>query len=254
MSYKRIRSLERGVAILQHLNHVGSATAGEISRDTGLPRPTVYRILDTLLEGGLIYRSPSAHKVYRLTEAVDKLSLRSGSVEPLTAAARRVLETLPDSVPWPVFLSTCSRDGVVIRETTRGSSIFWTELGWVGAEAPIWEVAPGRAHVAFAAPAERATLLADHQGDPSEAIQTIRERGYAEERDKDSRLIGLSVPIGRGLGLIGCLSIMWQVGSDTEERLVQRYLPMLERMAKAIKADIRVEEDLVDPVGITAPS
>lgn len=74
MSYKHIRSLARGVAVLEHLNMAEGATVAAIAQKARLPRPTVYRILDTLVEQGLIYRSPSSHNLYRLTGNVRALS------------------------------------------------------------------------------------------------------------------------------------------------------------------------------------
>lgn len=227
MGYKRIRSLERGVAVLQFLNQMGSATAGEVAKEIGLPRPTVYRILDTLVESGLIYRSPSAHKVYRLTEAVGRLSANFDKSEPITAAARAVLGAAPDGLPWPVFLATLSDEGMVIIETTRGATVFWTEYGWVGDVAPIWEVAPGRASVAFAPPEQQEALLRDAPAWAADDIRTIFAQGYAEERDHGGRLSGLAVPVGAGETLVGALGITWEPSGEREEESRARYLPLL---------------------------
>jgi IclR family mhp operon transcriptional activator len=241
MSYKRIRSLERGVAILQFINQMGAATAGEIAKDVGLPRPTVYRILDTLVESGLIYRSPSENKVYRLTEAVGQLSDNLGKTEPIMAAARRVLGDAPSSLPWPVFLATYSNEGMVIRETTRGSSVFWTEFGWVGAVAPLWDVAPGRAFVAFSSPELQAKLLADAPPGAAHDISMIHERGYAEERNSNGKLIAIAVPVGRGDSLVGGLAIAWDEGAEPEKNLVEQYLPLLNELRDQILEELQAE-------------
>jgi len=227
MSYKRIRSLERGVAILRMINQMGAATVAEIAHDVGLPRPTVYRILDTLVESGLIYRSPSAHNVYRLTEAVGRLGENFEKTEPVTAAAQQVLSAAPSSSPWPVFFSTYSEGGMVIRETTRGSSIFWTELGWVGAVAPIWEVSPGRAFVAFCSAERQAQLLVEAPDWAANDVRTISERGYAEERDGYDRLIGFAVAVGTGESIVGSLAMIWEKDAEAEQNLIERNLPVL---------------------------
>ena len=54
-----IRAFARGLDLLAALNRHGSATALTLARDTGIPRATVYRLLETLLAGGWIARSPS---------------------------------------------------------------------------------------------------------------------------------------------------------------------------------------------------
>ena len=238
MSYKRIRSLERGVAVLQFLNQIGSATAGDIAKEIGLPRPTVYRILDTLVDSGLIYRSPSAHKVYRLTEAVGRLSGNFDKSDPITGAARAVLGAAPDSLPWPVFLATLSDEGMVIRETTRGSTVFWTEYGWVGAVAPIWEVAPGRVSVAFSPPERQEALLREAPAWAADDIRTIVAHGYAEERDPHGRLSALAVPVGEGEALVGALAITWEPSGEPDDDLRDRYLPMLNGLRDEILAKL----------------
>jgi IclR family mhp operon transcriptional activator len=217
---------------------MGSATAGDIAKEIGLPRPTVYRILDTLVESGLIYRSPSAHKVYRLTEAVGRLSGNFDKSEPITAAARAVLGAAPDSLPWPVFLTTLSDEGVVIRETTRGSTVFWTEYGWVGAVAPIWEVGPGRVSVAFSSPERQEALLRDAPAWAADDIRTIVAQGYAEERDQDGRLSALAVPVGKGEALVGALAITWEPTTEPDEDLKARYLPLLRGLGDDILAQL----------------
>jgi IclR family mhp operon transcriptional activator len=51
---RRVRGLTRGLAILRALNENNYATALQLSRITGLPRPTVYRLLDTLIAAGYV--------------------------------------------------------------------------------------------------------------------------------------------------------------------------------------------------------
>jgi IclR family transcriptional regulator, mhp operon transcriptional activator len=48
------RALTRGLAILRHVNAVGEARPGEIARALNLPRPTDYRLLETLEEAGYV--------------------------------------------------------------------------------------------------------------------------------------------------------------------------------------------------------
>lgn len=59
--------------MLEYLNTVRASTVHEIALELQLPRPTVYRILETLEDRGLLYRSVS-DSVFRLTDAVRQLS------------------------------------------------------------------------------------------------------------------------------------------------------------------------------------
>lgn len=79
MNYKRIRSLERGIAVLKFLNTVKAATVAEIAEATQIPRPTAYRVLDALIEEGLVYQRPSSNSLYLLS-GNDRL-LSNGPVE-----------------------------------------------------------------------------------------------------------------------------------------------------------------------------
>ena len=56
MHPKPIRSLARGLAVLSALNRHGSATALTLARETGVPRATVYRLLQTLFDDGYVGR------------------------------------------------------------------------------------------------------------------------------------------------------------------------------------------------------
>ena len=49
-----IRALSRGVNTLKILNETGGATCQVIAGKLGLSRPTVYRILETLVDSGLV--------------------------------------------------------------------------------------------------------------------------------------------------------------------------------------------------------
>src|SRR5689334_21242880 len=70
---RRVRGLTRGLAILRALNENNYASALQLSRITDLPRPTVYRLLDTLIAAGYVAHG-TRPDIYRLTIAVRALS------------------------------------------------------------------------------------------------------------------------------------------------------------------------------------
>ena len=52
-----VRSLERGLALLVAMNRRKLPSVVELARETRLPRPTVYRLLETLHRAGFVMRS-----------------------------------------------------------------------------------------------------------------------------------------------------------------------------------------------------
>jgi len=61
-----VRAFKRGLDILQEVNRSGGIRAGEIAWRLDLPRPTVYRLLETLEELGYVARSASDNR-FRVT-------------------------------------------------------------------------------------------------------------------------------------------------------------------------------------------
>ena len=68
-----VRALERGLALLVAMNRRKLPSVFDLARDTRLPRPTVYRLLETLSRAGFVSRS-SPHDRYCLTSQVRALS------------------------------------------------------------------------------------------------------------------------------------------------------------------------------------
>ena len=72
-SSRSVRSLERGLALLVAMNRRKLASVADLAQDVRLPRPTVYRLLDTLSHAGFVARD-SATDRYRPTHGVRALS------------------------------------------------------------------------------------------------------------------------------------------------------------------------------------
>lgn len=70
-----VRAFKRGLDVLREVNRSGGIRAGDVARALDLPRPTVYRLLETLEELGYIARSASDDR-FRVTRRA--LSLGDG--------------------------------------------------------------------------------------------------------------------------------------------------------------------------------
>ena len=72
-SYPPVRSVERVIELLQCLNRQPVSTLDELHRATGLPRPSLVRLLQTLIGKGLVRHAPQ-YGAYYVTSGVLALS------------------------------------------------------------------------------------------------------------------------------------------------------------------------------------
>ena len=117
MEQKPIRSFARGLAVLSVLNRHGSATALTLARDSGVPRPTVYRLLQTLMDGGYIGRSTGDDR-FHLKLKVRSLSEGFAGEQWISSVAAPALEELTRRISWPCDAVALHGLKMVIHETT----------------------------------------------------------------------------------------------------------------------------------------
>jgi IclR helix-turn-helix domain len=117
MQPKPIRSFVRGLAVLAALNRHGSASALTLARETGVPRATVYRLLQTLLEEGYVGRG-TADERFHLRLKVRGLSGGFEDEQWIAAIAGPALVDLTRRISWPCDVTTLQGLKMVIRDTT----------------------------------------------------------------------------------------------------------------------------------------
>ena len=240
MTYKRICSLERGLKVLEYLNTVRASTAHEVAVELKLPRPTVYRILETLEQHGLLYRSAS-DSVFRLTSAVRQLSTGFTDEEWIRNLGAPLLRRLGEKVLWPTDLATFEDNAMVIRESTHRFSPFSVDVGMIGRKRHLLKSPLGRAYLAFCPPDERETLLATlrRSQDPDDALsrdeaflaQMIASsvaNGYSSCRElQHPKCASIAVPVMYQQGVIACINIVWVAATIDYDEVISRYLPDL---------------------------
>lgn len=217
--YKPVRGLSRGLAILRALNAAqgGWGSINELARATGLHRTTVRRLLETLLNEGLVRRSPSDDS-YRLTWEVRALAEGFSDEEWVSQVASPLLGELMRKVIWPSDLTTLDGDAMVIRETTHRYSPLSFHRSMVRVRMPLASTASGRAYLAFVPEAERERLLA--LIDPTlpmpraallAQLDKVRAQGHATnlgEWAAEPSILALAVPILREGRAIACLNVV----------------------------------------------
>src|SRR5208283_4670980 len=171
MHPKPIRSFARGLAVLSALNRHGSATALTLARETGVPRATVYRLLQTLFDDGYVGRG-TADDRFHLRLKVRGLSEGFEDEQWITAIAGPAVLELTRRIAWPCDVSTLDGLKMVIHETTHRIAPLSIDRNMVGQELPILSSASGLAYISFLPKEEQQTLLGllARSGDPRDAL------------------------------------------------------------------------------------
>ncbi len=248
-SYHSVRGLERGLAVLRAVNALGHATSVEVASRTGLPRPTVHRLLETLRTEGFLRRT-SLRDAYRLTLKVKSLSGGYKDEDWITDIADAVLAELCDEVVWPTDITTYEDEGMVIRSTTHYRSPLSIERSWVGRQLPMLSTAAGWTYLAFTPAKERKAILEriatvpgpdqEKMRDPEavrRALAATRRRGYGtRQRELMAKTSSIAVPIMNGAHVLGCVNIIWIDSAMAFDVATRRYLPVLQHAATRITA------------------
>jgi IclR family mhp operon transcriptional activator len=246
-----IRSVERAIDVLQALNRRPLSTLHDLHRETGLPKPSIVRLLRTLESKGLAAQS-SSYGTYQLLGGVR--SLASGfHHEPLIIeVAEEIMIDFTRREGWPLALALFDTNAMVVRAST----IPYTSLSLLHSSLnnrlSLISHALGRAFLADSSPSGQHILLEIARGsdDPEDRpardaeamarlIAQIRERGYAS-RDPmiEPRSISIAVPVRDNGRVIASLGLTWITAAMSLQDGVDRHLPELFAMADAISREL----------------
>ncbi len=145
MSDETIRSFQRGLDVLKVLNRTNYLTALELSRAAELPRPTVYRVLETLMKAGYVARD-EVTDVYSLTERVVELACGYSAASHAIEVAKPLVKAFSEAICWPSYLHVREGNAMVTRAIFRSPrSLSYPRIG---KRHPVAGSAPGRAFLA----------------------------------------------------------------------------------------------------------
>jgi IclR family transcriptional regulator, mhp operon transcriptional activator len=246
---KPIRSFARGLTVLSVLNRHGSATALTLARESGVPRATVYRLLQTLIDSGYIGRSTGDDR-FHLKLKVRSLSEGFADEQWISSIAAPVLEELTRRISWPCDAMALDCLKMVIHETTHRIAPLSIDRNMVGQELPILASASGLAYIAFAPRAERQSLLAllARSNDPRDAIardtaqvsrliSATQRRGYGFRHGGEiwPHTGAVALPVRVGRRLLGCINTVWMARAISADNAVRHCLGPLRETRQLIE-------------------
>lgn len=253
-----IRGLKRGLQVLQALQANSILSLHEIHLATGLPKPTLLRVLHTLEEFGMVSRR-LADGHYRVSTVASTPRKRDRH-DRVAEAAAPVLDRLCQKVSWPSDLFVPVGDHMERRETSRLRTPYFSHpsyLSRVGQPVNWLMTGVGRAYLAFCPAHERDAIIRllrksdqfeDQLARDPKRIERIlaetRARGYGirdpafvgglYRAPTDDGLAGIAVPLLDRTRVYGSINILWIRTAMTIDEFAARYLADLKDAAAEI--------------------
>lgn len=209
----------------------------EIAHATKLPYPTVWRILMTLIDVGLVEVVPvSGH--YCLTSKALALSAGFQDRLQLVRRYRRAMDELCREVMWPISLSTPAGNSMIVHYSTHSATSLTYTVYQPGYATPMGKTASGLAYLSALSDDESARLirglglarldlkiLQDH-------IARARADGFGTYERSDfnptpGKLSTIAVPLRVDDSVAGALSLSYFVNAFPLKTAVERYIPRL---------------------------
>lgn len=256
-NYKPVTAILRGFIILEIINENCPCTIRYLHKKTGLPKPTLVRILETLTHAGYVRKDPSDGS-YSLTPRVLLLSNGYDLNDQLVSLAAPILRDFRRSVPWPSDLAVFDRDAMVIVDTSREPGVMALNRS-IGTRMPMLASALGRAYLAFCSKSQRAAIIDMLQTSPNPleraaldpettnaTLDRYREQGYSvNDKDLSPQTCGIGIPIRVGGNVIACLNMIALADVTTPGQLADLYLRRLEETANLIAGSMEKQEDRI---------
>ena len=269
-SFPPVQSVVRALTILEDLNTRRVTTVNQLHLATKLPKPTIVRLLETLVHQGFV-EADKRLGGYRVTSLVQTLSIGFHGAPLVVEAGRAYALDLTRRLKWPVSIAVLDAASVVVRFSTIPDSPISPFHSTINMRLSLISRALGRAYIGFCPRVEREILIQllhqsdnpeDHPTDievaVAEIVRAVRRRGFAERsplvEPKSSSTI--AAPIMSGDRVLATVGITY-FRSALPPRNLRRQLvdPLLEtarlieRSVAALGTGEAADEDGSPPVG-----
>ncbi len=244
--YRSVRGCLRGLQVLEAVNSRRCATLPEVVRDTGLPRATVLRLLETLQEAGYVSRDDRLGS-YEPMPRVGALSLGFNFDAWMVAVTTPILRRLLKQTGWPSDLMMLRGDEMFVRNSNRKYCALAVNRDFEGMRSPLAASAAGRTYLAWCTEAEREKLLrmvsgiSDRQAIDRE-LQRTRERGYGVRDPALKPHYGaMAVPVMVHGTVLCCVDCVYLPQVTTQRDVAQRCLSPMREAAAALATVLDVK-------------
>ena len=259
---KVIKSLERGLLVLQALQMQPDSSLQQLYVFTNISKPSLLRILHTLARAGLVTRRLADGR-YRIGATLSHAPSRREHRDRIAEAAAPILEQLCQRVSWPSDLMVPAGDHMEIRETIRARSPILLQQERIGLPVNWLNSAVGRAYLAYCPAKERQSIidllrnsikpedrLAREPARLNAILSEVRSRGYGT-RDPThvggyyggpphaDGLFSIAVALRDGPRVLGAINMLWLKTAFSIEDFAARHLGELQDAAAEIVSSFR---------------
>lgn len=223
------RSVLRAMALLTELgNHPAGITAAELATITGLPRPTVFRILQTLAYKGMAVRND---KRFSLGLEIARLGRIADPYRGLRPQIQVFVESLAAELGEATAYSVVEGASELnLIAEAQGSYMISTAMGYIGKDLPLHASAMGKILLADLSDDQVITLLPNvlepylpgtitSRDELLNELKEIRDLDYATlDNEFEEGLFAIAVPVRDRSGhLIGIFAV-----SGLDQRMKSR--------------------------------
>jgi IclR family mhp operon transcriptional activator len=240
-------TLLRGLELLRLLNEAHPLHVRELHEATGFPKPTISRLLSTLLEAGYVQRDPRLG--YRPSSKLNLLSAGLSSQSWIYEVAAPAMDRLSQAIRWPSDLALFEGRGMALRYSTRATAPINVGAAINRADIPMLDSDLGRAFLAFASDEQRCRIMAAlarveprldrarPAADQADAvIAQVRSDGYATRGDSFSfaRAATIAVAVTVGGQSVAAINVICGRRFVKPSDIPMRYLAPLRQTAAEI--------------------
>ena len=239
----------RLLTVIKSINDLGICTVVDLHRVTGISRPAIHRIVDSLCSFGYVERVNGQSSV-RLTSQILCLSAGYKPENRMAEQAAPLLEQLQQHIRWPHTFATPENDMMVIQETTRHCNPFVFDRGRTGLRLPMLSTAIGCVYLAHCGQDEREATLDRLQqrhlrdGVSHDMLTAARyrianaaEKGFAlRSGGEPERTTTIAVPVIIYSTAVGALCTTFPTSAIPLEEACSKYIPELKDAARGIAA------------------
>lgn len=253
-SYLPVTSVLRSLDILKVLNRQSVTSVSQLHRMTGLPKPTIVRLLETLIAARYVSKDENSSG-YRVTSAVAELSCGFHGAPLAVEAGRPWLQKLTRDLKWPAAIAVPDGSAVVVYDTTCGDSPMSPYHANIHKRLGLISMPLGRAYLAFSAPEEQRLIMrllqtSDHPdshlmnapGLIEQLLNASKCENFAERVGGEANHVssGVAVPIFNEAynKVLATIGITYYTSAVRRKEVVGTYVPHLRAAAAGIRETI----------------